>query len=146
MKPYWKERVIVQDGCWLWQMCIGKNGYGFCKGSTAHKRSYEDHVGPVPTGAVLRHTCENKSCCNPEHLLLGTQRDNYYDMGEEKRKQLHQKAGDTLRGRVLALTPEQIEQKRSAGRKGGEANQKKKKSDAHKEAISRGLKRHHNGK
>ncbi len=128
-------------------MCVGKNGYGFCKGSTAHKRSYEDHVGPVPTGFVLRHTCENKRCCNPEHLIIGTQRDNYYDMSEEKRKEMHKKAGETYSKRVasgeITYSDEQIEQRRRAGALSRPSLVGRKKSEEHKKALSESLKRYY---
>ncbi len=45
----------------------------------AHRAAYEDAFGPIPAGLVVRHTCDNKRCINPEHLVVGTQRDNIQD-------------------------------------------------------------------
>jgi hypothetical protein len=138
MKDYWKERVAIEGECWIWQLCIGKNGYGFCKGSTAHKRSYEDHVGPVPKGSVLRHTCDNKACCNPDHLVIGSQRDNYYDMSEEKRSELHRKAGNTLSAKIESgEIMIDLNRLKEISRKGGLANAGKPKSLSHRQAISK---------
>jgi hypothetical protein len=143
MKDYWKTRVIISNECWIWQLCIGKNGYGFCKGSTAHKRSYEDHIGDVPNGLVLRHTCNNKSCCNPAHLVLGSQRDNYFDMNEAKRKELHYKAGKTLSNKIKngEIIPDTSHLKIIAS-KGGRANAGIPKSKSHREAISKANRKH----
>lgn len=41
---------------------------------------YTVHHGPIPHGFVIRHTCDNRLCINPEHLILGTQLDNIKDM------------------------------------------------------------------
>jgi hypothetical protein len=53
--------------------------------------------GGISNGLVVRHTCTNKSCCNPAHLILGTQSDNYYDIPEDLRKELHRKSAETTR-------------------------------------------------
>lgn len=41
---------------------------------------YQLKNGDIPKNMVLRHTCDNPSCCNIEHLVLGTQKDNVDDM------------------------------------------------------------------
>jgi HNH endonuclease/Sigma-70, region 4 len=50
-----------------------------------HRLVYELHNGEILEGYVVRHTCDNTHCINPEHLVVGTQRDNVNDMLERKR-------------------------------------------------------------
>jgi hypothetical protein len=45
----------------------------------AHQVSYEAYNGVIPKGLVVRHTCDNPLCINPDHLILGTQAQNVAD-------------------------------------------------------------------
>lgn len=69
--------------CREWVGARFESGYGLIRlaGRTrrAHRVSYEAAYGPIPDGLVVRHTCDNPPCINPEHLLLGTAKDNMAD-------------------------------------------------------------------
>jgi hypothetical protein len=76
----------TEDGCIPWIGYKGPQGYGRIieRGKThlAHRLSYEIHVGPIPDGLQVLHNCpagDNPSCCNPDHLFLGTNADNHKD-------------------------------------------------------------------
>lgn len=51
---------------------------GECK-KLAHRLAYELFRGEIPTGLLVRHTCDIKLCVNPYHLILGTAKDNAAD-------------------------------------------------------------------
>ena len=80
---------VTETGCWLWLGKIEKKGYGVfrmkTKGIKAHRLAYELLVGPIPKGMYVCHKCDVRSCVNPSHLFLGTQRDNMDDMKRKGR-------------------------------------------------------------
>lgn len=69
--------------CTRWTGYFLSNGYGQIKKAgvkwLAHRLVYTENFGPIPDGLVVRHKCDNRWCVNPEHLELGTQRDNIND-------------------------------------------------------------------
>ena len=84
------ERVmpITESGCWLWIGSINKTagGYGVYNGHTMHRFSYELHNGDIPKGLCVCHKCDVPSCVNPNHLFLGTHKENMKDMQNKCRK------------------------------------------------------------
>lgn len=74
--------------------CKDNYGYTRIKIDKKHQRLfryiYEQKYGKIPKGMVIRHTCDNTSCCNIEHLLIGTQKDNVRDMIERGRDKFHE--------------------------------------------------------
>ena len=72
----------------------------------AHRLVYEECFGPLPSGHVVMHKCDNGACVNPEHLEAGTQRDNMIDMRRKKRdaasRGFHNKAKLTV-GQVVEI-------------------------------------------
>ena len=99
------ERILRKsprqaDGeCWITEYTPGTGGGdyigiqldgSYCSGDKMRRRlhriAWEAHnAEPIPEGMVVRHTCDNPACINPEHLVLGTCKDNTYDMLERKR-------------------------------------------------------------
>ena len=75
--------VIKGEGCWMWTGAKGKRGYGLVGNMyerNAHRVSYNIHIGVIPPSMEICHTCDNPECTNPEHLFLGTRKDNIQDM------------------------------------------------------------------
>jgi hypothetical protein len=76
--------ILGPESCWEWQGARTKDGYGVyipTKGNPhyAHRCAYERIHGPIPDGLLVCHKCDNPPCCNPDHLFLGTNKDNIDD-------------------------------------------------------------------
>lgn len=82
--------VDGKRGCWNWQGLCNNKGYGILtrdrKSHKAHRLFYEIHVGPIPTGMLVCHECDNPTCVNPKHLFLGTIQDNNLDCKAKGRR------------------------------------------------------------
>lgn len=89
---YLKQLIHFPDhnGCWNWKGPFLAGGYGSFRGRRAHRVVYEFFYGLVPetnnwhparTQWVL-HKCNNPRCVNPEHLYIGTPKDNTRDAME----------------------------------------------------------------
>jgi len=72
----------LQSGCWEWIASKHKDGYGQIgvdgRTELAHRASYRLHYGEIPSECI-RHTCDNPSCVNPQHLVPGNQSQNMED-------------------------------------------------------------------
>jgi hypothetical protein len=88
------------SGCWLWVRSISRNGngYGFFKlgeERTAHRSSWIIFRGIIPAGKFVLHKCDTPSCVNPDHLFLGSQKDNILDMYKKHREGTSYSGGRT---------------------------------------------------
>lgn len=76
------------NGCWIWKRAKTSSGYGSVwNGLTAvstHRLSYRLFRGD-PSGFHVLHRCDVKPCINPDHLWLGTDKDNIEDMYRKER-------------------------------------------------------------
>lgn len=89
---FWSKvnRTGGPDACWPWLGRLNRDGYGE---ERAHRRAYGYANGPIPRDAVVRHTCDNPPCCNPRHLLTGTQADNVADRVARGRSATGERSG-----------------------------------------------------
>lgn len=81
---FW-DKVLVGDStdCWEWIAGKCRDGYGTFEHSKvsigAHRFAWQFFNGTIPPGTIIRHSCDNPACVNPEHLLPGTHKDNMRD-------------------------------------------------------------------
>lgn len=80
-----------REGCWLWTGTPAGGRYGNFKtgrgreSTTAHRFAWELTYGPIPIGMFVCHRCDTPKCVRPDHLFLGTARENTRDMLEKGR-------------------------------------------------------------
>jgi hypothetical protein len=97
---------ITESGCWIWIGGLRENGYGYHafngKKEQAHRISWEIYKGPIPQGKFVLHKCDVRPCVNPDHLFIGTQKDNIQDCIQKGRIANGERIGNSL------LTEDQV--------------------------------------
>lgn len=111
---FWSSMDKSGD-CWIWMKSKNPGGYGQVNFAgevgLAHRRAYMLACGPIEPGLFVCHKCDVRLCCNPDHLFLGTQRDNNQDMFAKGRG--HVFDGTLIRGTKNSrakLSPENVSQ------------------------------------
>lgn len=83
-----KKVVVMPTGCWEWQG-HGVRNYGMIRVLNSmylvHRVTYELYKVISPGDLLVCHSCDNPKCCNPDHLWLGTDRDNSRGMIAKRR-------------------------------------------------------------
>ena len=110
--------LVTDNNCWECNSHKPSNNYPqFYKNGKVvrlHRHIYEECFGEIPKGLVVRHKCDNTFCINPEHLELGTHKDNVNDKVKRNRQAKGEKNGNAK------LTKEQVSQIRNDNRMGKE--------------------------
>jgi hypothetical protein len=90
-KRFW-AKVVKSEGCWNWRGSTDSKGRANINTNGRPKYaaivSWEMINGTVPNGLVVCHKCDNKLCVRPDHLWVGTQRENMQDMIDKGRMKL----------------------------------------------------------
>jgi hypothetical protein len=80
---FWRKVDCSGDGCWEWQTCVNSNGYGAfgVLGAQvyAHRIALQLSGVDVPVHMCTLHSCDNRRCCRPSHLRVGTDAENIAD-------------------------------------------------------------------
>lgn len=132
-----EAKINKTDGCWEWTASCAGKGYGQMKlpkqrkQEYSHRLAYLIYKGPILDGHYVCHTCDNPKCCNPDHLFLGTCKENLQDMKSKNRHLAGEKNS------MAKLTAEDIEKIKVCIAAGMSQRQIGKAFGVHQSAISK---------
>lgn len=104
------DQTATDSACWDWTGPRTRSGHGTMTAAGrrnvgAHRFSYLLHVGPIPDGMLVLHTCHRPECVNPGHLFLGTLADKDQAMTDRGRRARGERVGTgrLTEAQVLAI-------------------------------------------
>lgn len=129
-RRFW-EKIEKRDGCWAWSGAKTKMGYGniwrgipkrpgFIYMIYSHRAAWVLLNGPIPDGLQVLHKCDNPQCCNPEHLFLGSAKDNMDDKVRKGRARTGLHHG--TRNGCAKLTDDKVRSARGMARNEGKTS------------------------
>lgn len=92
---FWSRIAKRETGCWEWTGSRHDRGYGQmynCEVGGGSRKEFTHRVawrlthGDIPAGAHVLHRCDNRLCCNADHLFIGTNDDNIRDKMAKSRQ------------------------------------------------------------
>lgn len=93
-----KTRIDPLSGCHIWEGACNRDGYPrlsvLGKTQLLHRFLWIARYGPIPSGMVLCHRCDERRCINPDHHFVGTHRANMDDMMQKRRARRERAAAD----------------------------------------------------
>lgn len=122
-KRFWEKAPLTRnnDECWEWQGSFNSTGYGQIgikgKKFSSHRLSWLVNRGAIPSGLCVCHHCDNRRCVNPNHLFLGTKKDNLDDMDQKGRRITPPRPSGEANP-AARLSDRQVEEIRELGRQG----------------------------
>lgn len=121
-EQFW-AKVNKTDSCWEWTGTIMRGGYGHFsinnRYKQAHRVSYQMNVGAIPAGLCVLHRCDNRRCVRPDHLFLGTQKDNAQDAIAKGRFTTGERNGFRKKKEAHKLTDTQVNEIAQRYKRGG---------------------------
>lgn len=119
-KRFRDKYIIRENDCWEWIAYTTRHGYGSFRlnGNVelAHRASWIIYKGNIPRGTGYHgicalHKCDNRKCVNPDHLFLGTQKENIRDGITKGRIKGWNNGRGGIKGRKVSFTDETIQKR-----------------------------------
>ncbi len=101
-KKKFYSHIDKTGDCWEWTGTLTTNGYGKFRAMNASRVMWEYEYGNIDESMQVCHTCDNRKCCNPKHLFLGTISENMKDKTAKNRQAKGSKIG------ISVLDEEQV--------------------------------------